>query len=118
MALTRKQILDCDDEKIEEVPVPEWNGSVYVGRMSAQVRDDLEQDMLILRQNKKKSENIRARIVAATACDKSGKRLFSSADVKALGEKAAKPIDRLFDAAQRINGLSEVEIEGMEKNSC
>jgi hypothetical protein len=39
--LDRKSILDRNDSKIEEVPVPEWGGSVYVRVLSGAERAGL-----------------------------------------------------------------------------
>jgi hypothetical protein len=102
---------------MEEVPVPEWGGTVFIGLMSAEVRDDLEQDMLFMRNDKKKVKNLRSHFVAACACDEQGNKLFTPDDVDALGKKSAKALDRLFEVSQRINAMSDEEIEGMEKNS-
>ena len=60
--------------------------------------------------------NLRARLVALCAVDADGKRIFADDDIPALGGKASAPLDRLFSAAQELNGLSGKDVEDLEGN--
>ncbi len=51
--------------------------------------------------------NIRARLVALCVVDEKGQRLFSEADAVALGQKSAAALNRVFNAAQQLNALTE-----------
>lgn len=118
MALTREQILQVEDLEREEVEVPEWGGSVIVRAMTAEERDAFEQSM-IERKGKKVDVNLknaRARLVALTVVDEEGNRLFTDADIAALGRKSSAPITRISDVARRLSGLDEEEIEEMVGN--
>ena len=42
MPLTRDQIIEKDDVQIEEVPVPEWGGTVLIRGMSGLQREQFE----------------------------------------------------------------------------
>jgi hypothetical protein len=46
-----------------------------------------------------------------------GKRLFTDADAPVLGEKLAPALDRIFEAASKLNRLSKEDVEELEKNS-
>jgi hypothetical protein len=43
--------------------------------------------------------------------DEDGKRVFTEAEVKALGAKSARALDRLFDTARRLSGLGDEDVE-------
>ena len=48
--------------------------------------------------------------------DAQGQRLFSEADVAALGKKSAAALGRVYDAAARLAGLSAEDVEELTKN--
>ena len=113
--LSRDAILKTDDLKKEIVSVPEWGGEVIIATMTGAARDAWEASLL----NSKKVvslENIRARLVAATAIDEKGNQLFSDKDVDALGKKSASALDRCVKVAQKLNRLTETELEDLTKN--
>ena len=121
--LSRDDILAADDRPIERVPVPEWGGDVCVRSLSGAERDRWEQRFL---KNAPRArpvkgnpyDNIRASLCALAICDESGKRLFTSEkDVEALGKKSAAALNRVFDVARRLNGLSDDDVEELAKNS-
>lgn len=116
MILTKDQILSAEDLKREEVDVSEWGGTVLVRMLTGRERDNLEAFWL----RSKESGNYadaRATLVALTACDETGARLFSDADIEALGGKSAAALDRLSDVAQRINRLTKKDLEDLAGNS-
>ena len=123
MALLNKQaILDVQDIEVEKVDVPEWGGHVFVKGMTGMERDTFEAS--IVQQRGKDARvnmvNIRAKLAAQTVCDEDGIRLFTDKDVKALGKKSANALQRVFDVAQRLSGITEGDVEelsdGLEKN--
>lgn len=122
MALDKKQILNAVDLPTIKVDVPEWKGHVYLRTMSIAQRDYMESLYLQLNYAIKNggdtSEiNIRARTVCYCICDESGKRIFEDSEAEALGEKSAKVIDMLVEKCQELNGISDDDLEAMEKNS-
>lgn len=110
MSLTREQILGADDRPKKKVATPEWGGEVYVKTLSAAQREEWEKALVA-------KADVRATMVAFAVCDEKGAALFSRDDVKALAEKSAPIIERIFDAAFALNRVSEADIVAAEKNS-
>lgn len=108
-------IWEVDDLQREDVPVPEWGMLMTVRGMTAGERDSFETSLSDSK-GKPVLENIRARLVSRCVVDENGKRLFSDDDVAKLAKKAGKAVDRLFSAAQRLSGMSNRDIEELEKN--
>jgi hypothetical protein len=117
--LTKAQILAASDLKTEIVEVPEWGGSVTVRTMTAAERDTFEAGLVKGDGKARKTDftNFRAKLVALTAVDPSGTRLFTDAEADQLGQKGAAPMQRLFEVAQRLNGLSQADVDDLTKNS-
>ena len=55
--------------------------------------------------------NVRAKLVARCVVDEDGERLFTDADVAALGEKSGAAIDRVFTVASRLSGLRDEDVK-------
>ena len=117
--LTRDAILGADDLPKELVPVPEWGGEVYVRALAGAERDAFEQSIVERKgkSTKMNLRNMRAKLVALSAVDEDGKRLFSEEDAKLLGRKSALALNRVFEVAQRLSGLSSDDMDEMTKNS-
>ncbi len=114
--LNRDQILTADDLTHEDVPCPEWGGEVRVRNLTGTERDAFEASMTSGKAGDKTLNmvNLRARLIAASAIDEAGRKLFHGPDdVRALGKKSAAPMDRLFDVCQRLSGLSDDDVEKM-----
>ena len=61
-------------------------------------------------------DNIRARLVSFTAVDDAGKRIFTNEDAIALGQKSATALERCVKVAQKLNRLTEEELDNLVKN--
>jgi hypothetical protein len=85
---------------------------VFVRMITAGERDALEAEHA-----KAKERNLRARIVAWTACDELGNLLFLPTDVPMLSKLPTTVLDPIVKAANAINKTSDVELEELEKNS-
>ena len=117
--LTRDAILAAPDLLTEEVPVPEWGGTVLVRGLTGTERDAFEEEM-ITGKGKNRDVNLanfRARLIVKSVVDKGGKRLFTQADMVALGGKSAAAIQRVFQVAMRLSGMSDEDVEELTKNS-
>lgn len=113
--LSRDQIILADDSRTEDVSVPEWGGTVRVKEMTASARDAFEQSLLG-KDRKPSLADARAKLAASCICDEKGDLLFSQADVVVLGRKSAKALDRVISVIQRINAMSDDELEESVKN--
>lgn len=119
--LTRDQILKIQDIKTEEVLIPEWGDGVgvIVRGLTGAERDTFEES--IIDQKGKKTRvvmrNARARLVSMSAVDENGKLIFTQADVEAIGQKNAAALDRIYEVASRLSGISEDDMEELVKNS-
>lgn len=111
--LTRDAILGADDLPIEQVEVPEWNGSVYMRTLTGEQRDEFEQAAMERKARKHLDiRGMKAKLVAMCICDKDGKVLFGGRDdgTKLL-KKSGAAIERLSKVAQRLSGLDDKEME-------
>jgi hypothetical protein len=118
--LTKDQILEASDMTSATVDVPEWGGSVCIRTMTGTDRDAFEASMVEIDAAGHRSpdmRNLRAKLVAMTAIDDAGNRLFDLADIPLLARKNAAALDRVFTAAQKLNGLADDAVEDATKNS-
>lgn len=112
LALTREQFLAPAAPRLDSVDVPELGGVVHLRALTAGERDAFEAEHV-----RRKERDFRARLVAATACDADGVRLFTPADVPALSDLPATTLDPIVKAAVKLNGLSDEDVKELEKNS-
>ena len=120
MTLTKDQILEANDLQSESVTVPEWGGDVLVRTMTGADRDAFEASMITTLPDgtrKPNMANMRAKLVALTVVDDAGNRVFDVTDVDRLALKSASALERVFNAAQRINGLGAQAEDLAAKNS-
>jgi hypothetical protein len=107
--LSKEQILAAQDLTTETVKVPEWGGEVLVKALSGRERDAYDASIYDQRKGKMhiNRHNLRARFCAMAMVDEQGKRLFSDAEVEALGAKSAGALERVYDAAAKLAGLTK-----------
>jgi len=117
--LTKEQILAAEDLDFEEVEIKEWGGKVRLRCMTGTERDAFESAIYKIKGDKVEAnrENFRSELLSRVLCNKDNKLLFNPREVKALGGKSGRVIDRLFDIAQKINGIGQSDIEELTKNS-
>ncbi len=118
--LTRQDIIDAQDIETETVEVAEWGGAVIVRAMSGAERDRFQQSCMIVRADGKHEadmRNVQAKLVAMCAVDENGNLLFGPDEVEHLAAKSAVAIERVFDVAQRLNGLAPGAVGEAVKNS-
>jgi len=114
--LSREAILAADCErKTKVVKVPAWGGEVIVRELNAEEYDDYE--ATLFREGVKGAENARARLAVRCIVDETGVRLFSDADAALLGKKSAAAIRKVADVAQRLNKLTDADMEDLKGNS-
>ena len=121
--LTREAILKADDLPTETVAVPEWGGEVLVRGLNGTQRDEFEASTIALRGPMGKQQavpdtaNIRAKLVARCIVDDDGEPMFTQHDVHELGKKTSAALDRIFEVASRLSGISKDDLEELGKDS-
>ena len=119
MPLSRNDILKASDIKTEEVNIPEWGGSVLVRGLSGVERGLYESSLAPKGVDGKSvfdTVYLRIKMLVIVCVDEKGHPLFTEADIEALGKKSAGPIERLFEVASRLSGLSEKDAQVIEEN--
>ena len=116
--LSRDALLGATTLPTETIEIPELGGSVTVTGMSAADRDAFEASLVLKhgKQPKMQSKNVRARLLVRTVIQ-DGKRMFADEDVPLVGRIRADIVDRLFDAAMRLSGMSDADVEELGKAS-
>ena len=116
--LTKEQILKAEDLPTETVLVPEWGGEVIVRTVSGTEKDAHEAKSLQDggKDGKFDLVNFRARLCAMVMVDEKGKRLFSQSEIKLLGAKSAKALDRVYEVGARLNSFNKADVEELAKN--
>ena len=116
--LTRAQILEAQDLPTETVAVLEWGGEVLVRGLTGTERDALEASMIDKKgkTTEVRLQNLRAKLVSMSVVDEHGNRVFSAEDVEALGKKAAVALERVFEVARRLSGLTSEDVDEITKN--
>jgi hypothetical protein len=112
--LSRDQVLGADDRQTEDVPVPEWGGTVRVRALSGVERDAYEAGIVSLQGDGSKVvnlKNLRGRLVSLSCVDEDGSRIFTDEDAISLGDKSAAALERVFDVARKLSGLSEDDVK-------
>ena len=119
MALSKKDILECTDRKVEKVSVPEWGGELFVRSMTGHERAEWSrkcegcyvQGVLV------DWSSLQTRLLISTVCDAEGKLLFEDKDAPVLAQRNAAVLSRVFTAASKLNGLMSAEVDAAKKNS-
>lgn len=116
--LSKEQILAAHDLATEDVDVSEWGGAVRLRLLTGTERARFEDEVLDARSKGKELPRFKLKLLALCLVDDAGNRLFTDAELDALGKKSAKVIEVLFDACRRMNGLAQDAVEEEEKNSA
>ncbi|MFG2837026.1 hypothetical protein ACGFYE_18725 [Streptomyces zaomyceticus] len=114
--LTAEEIGAADDRRHEDVPVPEWGGTVRIQSMSGTDRNSHQAETVILGPNgRPKGIELRdqyARLLARCIVDEQGRRLYvTDKQIQALGQKDAGVLERLAKVAKRVSGMGEEAAE-------
>ena len=117
--LNKDQILKADDLKTVDIEVPEWTPEgasepsvVRLRTLTSGERDKFESDSMIQKgaNTRMNLVNMRARLIVLCAVDEGGHRIFRNEDVTALGAKSSLALDRLFNEARKLNGMSQEDV--------
>lgn len=114
--VTKEEMLACKPA-VAEVLVPELGegAGLCIRTLSGWERSEIER-MFLDRKPQEDPGSFRAAILVRTLVDGAGVRLFDDADGKALMELPAGLLERLFEKACELNGLTKRDVEALEKN--
>jgi hypothetical protein len=115
--LTAADVLRRSEDPLpqEVVEVPEWGGAVRVRMLTAAEREAWE--LSNAGKGGARNPGARGRLVAACACRADGELIFKPDNAGQIDGLGARPVERLFDACLRINGLTPDAQEEARKNS-
>lgn len=100
----RNSILDHKDDDLQEVVVPEWNGTkVWLRPMTGAAMDSW------LSARDKTPELATATLLSHVICDEGGKRVFLKSDIPALAQKSSAALKRLLEAVMLRENLTDAD---------
>ena len=115
----RTSILASDDLPRESLECLEWRQTLYVRTLTGAERDEFEN--AVQSASKVKGwldlRGLKIKLVLLTLCDDHGELLFDATDALVLNSKSSKVIDRIFQVAQKLNGLTADDVDEMVGNS-
>lgn len=121
--LTREQILNAPDLKVEIINVPEWGGEVGVKTITAAQKSELEESITKIKKGKKgqtevdvETKMLKVRTVILTLCDADKKCFFTMNDIDLVNQKSSSAIERVFDVANKLNNILGDQNEEAIKN--
>lgn len=125
MQFGNRASLEAIPRKYEDVEFPELDTFYRVREMSGTERDTFEIETFKPKANgagtpkrEVDPKYLRARLVALCLVDESGNRLYADNEVKACSDTlGAGVLNKLFEAAQKLNGLEPDAVEDATKNS-
>jgi hypothetical protein len=106
-----------DAKKIHQVPA--FGGVVFFKEFTPSARDAFEASLVVGKGKKAKvsTKNIRAKMLAALVVDQKGRRIFKDIDVGEIGELPGPEVEKVYQAIQEVNKLSDEDIEELAGNS-
>lgn len=112
------ELVQIQDRDYRDVEVKEWNMTVRLAVMTGADRDSWELSMLKADGKVDFQGFNRAGLVGRCIVNEQFERIFTTPDqIKALAKKSAVVIDRLFDICQELNGITDDDLDELEKNS-
>ncbi len=121
MHLTKEQILAATSRQYAEVDVPELGGTVTLQALTGAEMDDFRASCIVEKKDGTTERNLKnysARFLIRAIVDAQTKeRMFGSENITMLGKLPHAALTRLYDAAQKLNGLRDEDQEELVKNS-
>lgn len=116
--LSAGDILSANDIIEELVLVPEWKtkegrDTVRVRALTGTERDAFEASIVNARgpNREQNLRNVRAKLVYLSVVKPDGSRLFTESQIPQLGAKSAAALNRVWNVAQRLSGISDEEVK-------
>lgn len=123
-ALTRDEFLTAAVNcRVIPVTLPDGMGLTYVRGMTGAQKDEWEAEQMALGRAGKKAgdqdadlRNFRARFLVRVICDAAGVLLFKPEDAEALGQRSARVLDLLWEAAHPLSGVTAADVRTLLGN--
>lgn len=116
----REQIRSVNDIEIVPVEVPEWKSTVYVKTMTGEERDHFEESSLVKKGKNREMtlRNIRARLVVMSVVTgpDNPTHVFTPNDIDWLTKKSSRALDRVYEAAAKLNGITASDVDELAGN--
>lgn len=113
----RESILAANDCGKEPIDIPEWGSPpLFVKVWDGATRDAYD----VWGRGRSKANGfagVRAHVARISLVDESGADVFTDADEPELQKKNGAVLNRIFDAAFRLNLVGEAALEDAKKNS-
>jgi hypothetical protein len=121
MALLNRKELSSLSRRTIEVDLPEVGGSVRLREMNGLERDQFEVTAFREKGDGKTRIDpmfLRARLVARCLVDENDNRLYGDDEIEQLNvDLPASVLAKIFDAAQKLNGVEPGAIDAAKKDS-
>lgn len=105
----------------ENVRLDELGGLIVIVQgMSGKQRDEWESSLIKGRGRRRDvdTRNVRAKLVARCLLKEDGSRMFGDDEADLVGEIRVDVLQRLFNVAQRLSGVSDEDVDELGKSSA
>lgn len=98
--------------------VEAFGGTVRVQALTAKEKDAFDASLIVGsgKRQKVETKNIRARLAARSIVDESGALVFTDDDADKLGDLSGADMQRIYDKAQELSGISDDDVEELAGN--
>lgn len=116
--ITRESILQPSKRRFAEVVIPDW-GKFRIRSLTELERSRFETSIRDKRGQlvADKMVDLKCRLIVLSVVDHDGNQLLQNSDIETLRQRDSKDTNQLVDAIQRHCGISDVDLEDLEKNS-
>lgn len=114
-ALTKDDILNADDCKVEPLDMREfgWPGTIYIGILRG---NEMEKVANLYKDGVDKTPDYVAFMASLFIRDQNGVRVFGNDDYKALNHKSGVALTHIVERGVALNKIDDKEIDDAEKN--
>ncbi len=120
--LNKQDFISANSNELLEVAVPKLGGVVFIKHITVQQRNNLLAWQIEYDASGKaraiptKPSDTALNLIALSVVDKEGKAIFTLEELSNLSAAMADVIDLLFDAANKVNCLTQAAAKEVEKN--
>ncbi len=110
------KIQAANKAKLKPVEVPEWGLTVHIKQLTVGERDSYETEAYNASKGQGIMDNPRSKFLVRVLCDEHGEPLVSPDEFMKLSQLQSRPMEKLFEAAQNYNRLTDEDIEELGKD--